>query len=59
MMTTFIITFIVMAIVIIGMAVGVIAGRPAIKGSCGGLNNVGIDNDCACSRQEKEKCQNK
>jgi len=56
-MATFIITFIIMALVVIGMAIGVIAGRPAIKGSCGGLNNVGIDSDCACSRQEREKCK--
>ncbi len=58
-MTTFFITFIVMGIALIGMAVGVIAGRPAIKGSCGGLNNVGIDSNCACSKQEREKCKNK
>lgn len=58
-MTIFFITFIVMGIALIGMAVGVIAGRPAIKGSCGGLNNVGIDSNCACSRQEREECKNK
>ncbi|MEM1411205.1 MAG: hypothetical protein AAGH19_02525 [Pseudomonadota bacterium] len=42
-MEVFIITFLVLALVVVGMAVGVIAGRPAIKGSCGGLN---VDGKC-------------
>jgi len=58
-MTLFIVTFIVMVIALIGMAIGVIAGRPAIKGSCGGLNKVGIDSNCACSQNDREKCPNK
>ena len=36
-METFLLTFIILAIAICGLAVGVIAGRPPIKGSCGGL----------------------
>lgn len=30
-------TFIVIALAIAGMAIGVLLGRPAIKGSCGGI----------------------
>ncbi|MDD2758872.1 MAG: (Na+)-NQR maturation NqrM [Methylomonas sp.] len=45
-MAYFLVTFIVMAIVVAIMAVGVIFGRHAIKGSCGGTGN------CIC----KEKC---
>jgi len=57
-MSIFIVTFIIMAIAIIGMAIGVLLGRPAIKGSCGGLNQVGLSGSCsgACSSEEKEVC---
>lgn len=36
-METFILAFIIVLLAIAGLAVGVIAGRSAIKGSCGGL----------------------
>ncbi|MCJ8305133.1 (Na+)-NQR maturation NqrM [Shewanella sp.] len=57
-MSIFIITFVIMAIAIIGMAIGVLLGRPAIKGSCGGLNQVGLAGSCSgvCSSEEKEIC---
>ena len=48
-MTYFLITFAVMLIVIFIMAIGVIFGRRAIKGSCGGLNK----GNCVCA----EKCE--
>ncbi len=48
-MTTFLITFAAIAIVILLMAVGVMFGRNAIKGSCGGVNN----GECICV----EKCE--
>jgi hypothetical protein len=58
MMSIFIATFIVISIAVIGMAIGVILGRPAIKGSCGGLNQVGLAGSCGgvCSPDEKEIC---
>jgi len=54
----FIPTFIIITIAVLGMAVGVLLGRPAIKGSCGGLNQVGLAGSCsgACSIQEKDQC---
>jgi hypothetical protein len=48
-MTYFLVTFAFMVVVIAVMAVGVIFGRRAIKGSCGGAANNG---DCVCV----EKC---
>lgn len=47
-MIYFIITFIFMLIIITVMAIGVMFGRHAIKGSCGGANS----GDCVCV----EKC---
>lgn len=45
-MTLFLISFLVMALVIAGMAVGVMAGKGPIKGSCGGMGALGIDTAC-------------
>lgn len=57
-MSIFISTFIIITLAVIGMAAGVLLGRPAIKGSCGGLNQIGLSGSCsgACSSQEKEIC---
>ena len=48
-MNYFLATFALMLIVIALMAIGVMFGRRAIKGSCGGLNT----GDCVCV----EKCE--
>lgn len=43
-METFILTFIILLLAIIGLAIGIMTGREPIKGSCGGLACVkGID----------------
>lgn len=48
------ITFLVMLLVVAGMALGVMNGREPIKGSCGGLNADGRCRYCsgeeACKR---------
>jgi hypothetical protein len=46
-MTLFLITFAIIAVVIALMAVGVMFGRNAIKGSCGGANN----GECVCVKK--------
>ena len=48
MMTTILITFGVFLIVILLMAIGVILNKKTIQGSCGGLNNVGVEKVCNC-----------
>jgi hypothetical protein len=57
----FIATFLIIAIAVLAMSAGVLLGRPAIKGSCGGLNQVGLSGSCsgACSLDEKEECEAK
>ena len=42
-MTTIVASFVLILFVVAGMAVGVMFGRQPIKGSCGGLNNAGVD----------------
>jgi hypothetical protein len=58
-MTTFFATFAILLVVVAAMAIGVLFGRSAIKGSCGGLNQVGLSGSCggACSIKEKEECE--
>lgn len=48
-MGTFIAVFVVLMLVVIGMGIGVIFGRPPLKGSCGGLGNVGVERACGCT----------
>lgn len=60
-MNLFLITFCVFLLVMIAMAVGVIINNRAIKGSCGGLNDIeGLKGACdicegkkLCSRRKK------
>lgn len=60
-MNIFFITFAVFVLVMTAMAVGVIVSNRAIKGSCGGLNDIeGLKGACdicegkkACSRRKK------
>lgn len=44
-MALFFTTFFIIALVVLLMAVGVMFGRKAIKGSCGGPNGA----DCLCA----------
>jgi hypothetical protein len=41
-MHVYLASFVVFLLAILGMAVGVLAGRASIKGSCGGLNRAGV-----------------
>lgn len=46
----FLITFVVMVLAVLGMAIGVLSGGRELKGSCGGLNST--DGSCPCGRSE-------
>ncbi|WP_425102183.1 (Na+)-NQR maturation NqrM [Tropicibacter sp. S64] len=51
-MTTFLLTFGLFALVMVGMAVGVMFSGRTIKGSCGGLNAVeGADHCLVCKKE--------
>ncbi len=45
-MIEFVLAFVILVAVVTAMSVGVINGRPPITGSCGGLNNIGLDGAC-------------
>ncbi len=47
-MITLLITFGLFLIIILLMAIGVVLNKKTIKGSCGGLNTVGIEKVCNC-----------
>jgi len=51
MMQVFIVTFIIVALAVIGMAVGVLLSDRRLKGSCGGLNTIqGLEGSCGCEK---------
>lgn len=52
LVSTLLLSFVVILLVIAGMSVGVMNGRRAISGSCGGLNGGGCE---LCSGNCKKK----
>jgi hypothetical protein len=54
-MTIFLVTFLVMGIAILAMAVGVLVGRRPIGGSCGGLERLGLECDAGCDKPCPER----
>ena len=58
-MQYFIVTFAVLMICILAMAIGVVMGRQPLKGSCGGLNRIMGLGCMFCSKEDKEACRKK
>ena len=56
-MIEFILAFFILVLVVAGMAIGVMHGRPPISGSCGGLNNLGGDGACEICGGDPNKCE--
>lgn len=55
-MTLFLISMLVIGLVIAAMAIGVLAGRAPIKGSCGGMGALGIDTGCVICGGDPKRC---
>ena len=55
-MATFFLTLIFFALVMAGMAVGVIFSNKPIKGSCGGMGALGIDTACEICGGNPQRC---
>ena len=51
--TLFLISFAIIGVVFLIMAVGVLFGRNPIKGSCGGHDN----GECVCSKVKQDACE--
>jgi hypothetical protein len=56
MFTVFVITFVAFALVLSGMAVGVVFADKPIKGSCGGMNALGVDTACDICGGDPQRC---
>lgn len=52
----FIVSFFAFAVILAAMAVGVIAGRAPISGSCGGVGRLGIDQKCELCGGDPQRC---
>lgn len=53
----FVLTFLAFALIVTAMSVGVIAGREPIKGSCGGIGALGIDQSCEICGGDPQRCE--
>jgi len=53
----FVISALVFALIMTAMAVGVLAGREPIKGSCGGMGALGFGNGCEICGGDASRCE--
>ncbi len=51
------VVFGVMLLVVAGMAIGVMAGRRPLMGSCGGIALIGVEKECAFCGGKPENCK--
>ena len=56
-MTLFLLVFIALLLIVGLMAVGVIFSNKPIKGTCGGLNALGLKQDCEICGGSRNKCE--
>lgn len=58
-MIEFLFSFVILLAIVAGMAIGVLAGRKPIAGSCGGLNNLGAAGACEICGGDTDRCEEK
>ena len=56
-MTTVVLAFLLMLVLIAGMAIGVLFGRKPISGSCGGMKALGMDVECEICGGNPSLCE--
>lgn len=57
MIGTILAAIVVIGVLFAAMAVGVIFSNKPIKGSCGGLANLGMKGDCEICGGNRDKCE--
>ncbi len=55
-MATIILTFVILLIVVAGMAIGAMLQGKPIKGTCGGIASLGLDKSCDICGGDTVKC---
>ena len=58
-MIVFLLSLLFMLLIVGGMAIGAMAGRGPLKGSCGGLAAVGIEGRCEICGDDPNRCESK
>ena len=56
-MIEFVLSFAILLLIVAGMALGVMRGRKPISGTCGGLNQLGVDGACEICGGKPELCE--
>ena len=56
MLSTFVLAFILVSVLVALMAVGVLLGRKPIAGSCGGMKALGMEMECEICGGDAAKC---
>ena len=56
-MSTLILAFVFMLILVSAMSIGVIMGRKPISGSCGGMKALGMDVECEICGGDPDACK--
>lgn len=55
-MTTILLAFVFMLLMVAAMAIGVLFGRKPITGSCGGMKALGMDMQCEVCGGDPNRC---